>query len=74
MNKIQNEEQSEEEEAMPVDSQNNFNDEDYDIRNHVLAKDDPETFYKHRKVEISDNRRPIYGVLTEPLRGNLKNK
>lgn len=23
-------------------------------------------------VEISDNRRPIYGILTEPIRGNMK--
>lgn len=25
-------------------------------------------------VRISDNRRPIYGVLTEPLRGKIRNK
>ena len=35
---------------------------------------DPSEFRSHRTVSISDNRRPIYGVLTEPLRGNLKNK
>lgn len=37
-------------------------------------KDDPLTFHKFHTVDISDNRRPIYGILTEPLRGNLKNK
>jgi hypothetical protein len=25
-------------------------------------------------MEISDNRRPIYGVLTEPIRGTMKSK
>lgn len=25
-------------------------------------------------MRISDNRRPIYGVLTEPLRGRIRNK
>jgi len=25
-------------------------------------------------MKISDNRRPIYGVLTEPIRGNMKSK
>ena len=29
---------------------------------------------KYHVVEISDNRRPIYGVLTEPIRGNMKSK
>lgn len=25
-------------------------------------------------MDVNDNRRPIYGVLTEPIRGNMKNK
>ena len=25
-------------------------------------------------MRISDNRRPIYGVLTEPIRGNMQSK
>jgi hypothetical protein len=25
-------------------------------------------------VDVSDNRRPIYGVLTEPLRGDMQTK
>ena len=25
-------------------------------------------------MEVSDNRRPIYGVLTEPIRGTMKSK
>lgn len=33
-----------------------------------------ETFWKYRTVDVSDNRRPIYGVLTEPLRGDMKSK
>ena len=49
-------------------------DMDADNDNHILGADDPKTFYKSRKVDISDNRRPVYGVLTEPLRGDLKNK
>lgn len=27
---------------------------------------------KYHVVDISDNRRPIYGVLTEPMRGDMK--
>ena len=25
-------------------------------------------------ISVSDNRRPIYGVFTEPIRGNLQHK
>jgi len=27
---------------------------------------------KYHIVEISDNRRPVYGVLSEPLRGDME--
>ena len=36
-------------------------------------KNDSKTFNKFNTVEVSDNRRPINGVLTEPFRGNMKN-
>jgi gamma-glutamyl-gamma-aminobutyrate hydrolase PuuD len=29
-------------------------------------------FKRYHLVEISDNRRPVYGILTEPIRGNMK--
>lgn len=44
------------------------------VQNKILPKRDGRDFYKYDTVEISDNRRPIYGVLTEPLRGNMKSK
>ena len=31
-------------------------------------------FKKSHMMKISDNRRPIYGVLTEPIRGTMKSK
>ena len=31
-------------------------------------------FKKSHIMKISDNRRPIYGVLTEPIRGTMKSK
>ena len=48
--------------------------DDLDFDNIVHPKKDPSTFHKLNTLDISDNRRPIYGVLTEPLRGNLKNQ
>ena len=74
MTKIQNEEQPQEANQELIDPQNAFVDEDDDIRNHVHPMKDASQFRSHRTVSISDNRRPIYGILTEPLRGNLKNK
>ena len=58
-------------EAAPLDMDINI--EDGDLSNHLKAKNDSKTFNKFATVQVSDNRRPIYGVLTEPLRGNMKN-
>ena len=34
----------------------------------------PSSLDKYHIMEVSDNRRPIYGVLTEPLRANMKSQ
>jgi hypothetical protein len=49
-------------------------DEDLDTDNFMRDLNNTETYHKQRVVDVSDNRRPIYGVLTEPLRGDLKNR
>jgi len=28
---------------------------------------------RHASIKISDNRRPVYGILTEPIRGRIRN-
>ena len=33
-----------------------------------------DAYWKYRIIDISDNRRPIYGVLTEPLKGDMRSK
>ena len=33
-----------------------------------------DAYWKYRVIDVSDNRRPIYGVLTEPLRGDMRSK
>ena len=40
----------------------------------VIKATEPKSYFKYRTVGVSDNRRPIYGVLTEPLRGDMKAK
>jgi hypothetical protein len=47
-------------------------DNDEELENHVIQL--PERGKKYHVIEISDNRRPIYGVLTEPIRGTMKSK
>ena len=32
----------------------------------------PSSLDTYHIMEVSDNRRPIYGVLTEPLRANMR--
>jgi len=49
-------------------------DEDLDTSNHVLHRNGTSSENAQTHVKISDNRRPIYGVLTEPLRGKIRNK
>ena len=56
------------------ENHNDVYDEDLDTSNHVLAKNSSVVNGNHAHMKISDNRRPIYGVLTEPLRGTIKNK
>lgn len=40
----------------------------------TIKMTEPSSYFKFRTVGVSDNRRPIYAVLTEPLRGNMKAK
>jgi len=49
-------------------------DEEMDTSNHMMAKNHTTSQIHgvHAHAKISDNRRPIYGVLTEPLRGGIK--
>ena len=69
--KSQPEKKPEEPTVGPLDTDIDL--QDQDLNNHLKAKNDSKTFNKFSTVKISDNRRPIYGVLTEPLRGNMKN-
>lgn len=50
------------------------NDEDFENRVIKLVNPNLNLAGHYHVVEISDNRRPIYGVLTEPIRGNMKSK
>ena len=52
-----------------------LDDVDEEIENKVIIDDVSKSlFTKYHITEISDNRRPIYGVLTEPIRGTMKSK
>jgi hypothetical protein len=46
-------------------------DEDADVSNHLKLRDGSIVFNKHGTVTVSDNRRPIYAILTEPFRGQI---
>lgn len=48
--------------------------EDLDMSNHLMAKNSSILANRHASIKISDNRRPVYGVLTEPIRGRMRNK
>ena len=41
---------------------------------HKAKNDSKSVLDQYHIVDISDNRRPIYGVLTEPLRGDMQTK
>jgi hypothetical protein len=56
------------------ENHNDVYDEDYDTSNHLLPKNISSVDGNHAHMKISDNRRPIYGILTEPLRGKIRNK
>jgi len=47
-----------------------FEEEELSLDNIVQEKESA-TFRTARKVEVADSRRPVYGVLTEPLRGDM---
>ena len=47
-----------------------FSEDDVEMENIVHEKT-AETFRTSRKVDVADSRRPVYGVLTEPLRGDM---
>lgn len=51
-------------------------DEELDTSNHLMNRryGEPLSNEDAANVKISDNRRPIIGVLTEPLRGGIRNK
>ena len=44
---------------------------DADVSNHLKLRDGSIVFNKHGTVTVSDNRRPIYAILTEPFRGQI---
>ena len=48
-------------------------DEDDSFVNELLPRNSTKIDDKHASYKISDNRRPVYAVLTEPIRGSLKN-
>lgn len=48
--------------------------EDLDMSNRVMAKNSSVLENRHAAIKISDHRRPVYGVLTEPIRGRMRNK
>lgn len=49
--------------------------EENKISNTLRPKDgNMDAYWKYRVIDISDNRRPIYGVLTEPLKGDMRSK
>lgn len=51
-------------------------DEELDTSNHLMTQQygKPKSNEDSANMKISDNRRPIIGVLTEPLRGGIRNK
>ena len=51
-----------------------FNLKDEDLNNEKVGKGrDTDRIRKFRHVAIADARRPVFGMLTEPLRGDLVN-
>jgi hypothetical protein len=47
---------------------------DSNLDNHLIARNGSILHDRHANVRVSDNRRPVYGVLTEPIRGRIRNK
>lgn len=56
----------------PLELDTDIYDEDLDMDNFARDLNNTELIGKKRIIDVSDNRRPIYGVLTEPLRGDLQ--
>ena len=55
--------------------ENELKDEDEVFDNvHKTKNNTKSKLDQYHIVDISDNRRPIYGVLTEPLRGDMQTK
>ena len=48
--------------------------QDLNMDNEVIGKNHTTFGQRNEHVKVSDNRRPIYGVITEPLRGVLRDK
>jgi hypothetical protein len=48
--------------------------EDSNMDNHLMLRNASILEERHARMKISDNRRPVYGVLTEPIRGRIRNK
>lgn len=49
-------------------------DQDRNLDNHLIARNQSILVDRHANIRVSDNRRPVYGVLTEPIRGKIRNK
>lgn len=45
-----------------------------DLSNHLVPKNSSILENRHASIKISDHRRPVYAVLTEPIRGRMRNK
>lgn len=43
-----------------------------EIFNNTIKEKPKSIFDKYGFMQVSDNRRPVYGVITEPIRGNVK--
>jgi hypothetical protein len=44
------------------------------LREHIIDNKELNSKKKHRISDVSNYRRPIIGVLTEPLRGDMEKK
>lgn len=44
------------------------------VDNHVIPRNSSILKDRHAAVKISDNRRPVYAVLSEPIRGSIRNQ
>lgn len=57
-----------------MDEEPEDDEQDRNLDNHLIARNRSILEERHANVRISDNRRPVYGVLTEPIRGRIRNK